>query len=407
MLEVVMARVSELRVNPWNPRRMRSERKGPFLRAMVQQQGLLEARPVIVRRSDNVVIAGNQRLLAAIELGWETIPAVFVELDEVEEALWIFLDNRGFGEDDEDLAAELLAELKEHGGDLDLSGFERSETDRLLRRLAYRDKDPDQLPVPERIETDSTLGSVYPVGRHRVMCGDATDPAQVDELLAGAQPTLLATDPPFGVELDNSWRDQAGLNSRGARVAGHATTTLASDSRADWGEAYALVPSLEVAYVWHASRHACEVQAGLEQAGFEVRQQIIWNKELFVLSRSRYHWQHEPCLFATRVGGTAPWFGPRNQSTIWSAPSPKMVAATGRLEGDEKVDHPAQKPVLLYQRPIENHLEPGGIVYDPFAGSGTALIAAELTGRICLAMELDPRCVDLIRARYREFTDEH
>jgi DNA modification methylase len=399
--------VSELKLNERNPRRMRPERWQEFLRTLAAKRLLLEARPVIARRSDGVVVAGNQRLRGALELGWETIPAVLVELDEVEQAYWMFLDNRGFGEDDEDLAAELLAELHERGGELVFTGLERVETDALLRRFGYRDRDPDA-PVTIPVgEPSSIRGRIYELGRHRVLVGDATDPADVAMLLAGAEPTLLVTDPPYGVELDNSWREQAGLNRGRRRSVEHTTTTLAADTRADWSEAYQRVPSLQIAYVWHASRHACLVQAGLEAAGFELRQEIIWDKGLFALSRQAYHWQHEPCAFAVRPGLKVPWYGRRNQSTVWSEPSPKMVAARIRGEGDQSVDHPAQKPVALYRRPIENHLEPGGIVYDPFAGSGTAVIAAELTGRTAYVMDTDARCVDLVRARYAEFTREH
>jgi hypothetical protein len=372
---------------------------------MEAERRLLEVRPVIAL-PDGLVVAGNQRLLAARQLSWETIPAVFADLDEEQAARWTLLDNRGFGEDDVDLVAELLAELQERGSDLDLTGFERAETDALLRRLAYREKDPDALPDPDTMRADSVAGTVYELGRHRAMCGNATDPAQVAELLAGAEPTLLTTDAPYGVSLDNGWRERAGLNGGCRRGREHATTTIASDGRADWSEAYELVPSLEVAYLWHASRHACDVQGGLERIGFEIRQQIIWDKGAFALSRQHYHWGHEPCLYAVRAGAKVPWYGPRNQSTVWEAPSPKMVSTAAAGAGaDRRVDHPTQKPALLFTRPIENHLEPGGIVYDPFAGSGTALIAAELTGRVAYVMELDPRCVDLIRARYREFTD--
>jgi DNA modification methylase len=420
VLRVVEAKIASLQANARNPRRIRPRRLEQLMRTLVAERELLEARPLIVLM-DGTVIGGNQRLAAAVALGWETIPAVFVELDEVRAAVWMFLDNRPFGEDDEDLAAELLAELAARGGDLDLTGFERSETDALLRRLSARERDPDaaiQLPDEEPV---SKVGEVYELGRHRLMCGDATDASQVEELLAVDEPVLIATDPPYGVELDNAWRDRARLNGRArsgraaggettaARITasnGHASTGILSDSRADWSAAYALVPSCLVLYVWHASAHACEVQAGLERHGFVVRQQLVWDKGLFALSRQHYHWRHEPCLYATRVGARVPWFGPANQSTVWEAPSPKMVAAAGRGRGDEKVDHPTQKPVLLFSRPIENHLGRGQVVYDPFAGSGSALIAAELTGRRCVAMELDPRCCDLIRARWEEFTGD-
>ena len=328
-------------------------------------------------------------------------------------ATWTFLDNRQFGEDDEDLAAELLAELQARGVDLELTGFERAETDALLRRLLRGETDPDLvLPVPEG-KPDSKLGIVYELGPHRVMCGDATNPEHVGALLAGAVPLLLATDPPYGVNLDNRWRDRAGVNSRpgsssgrarGRPLDGHAHASIASDDRCDWSQAYELVPSLRIAYVWVASARACEVETGLERIGFQVRQQLIWDKGLFALSRQHYHWAHEPCLYATKPGERVPWYGPRNQSTIWRAASPKMVMAAGREPGDVKVDHPTQKPVLLFSRPIENHLRPGETVYDPFAGSGTALIAAELTGRVCYAMELDARCCDLVRQRYEVFS---
>jgi DNA modification methylase len=406
MLQVVEAPVAELVLNERNPRRMREERWPAFLRSLEASRRLLEFRPVIADRKTKKVIAGNHRAEGAIRLNWSTIPVVFVDdVDELEAAVWGLLDNNQFADDDEDLVAELLAELRERGVDLELTGFERSETDALLRRLALREKDPDAvLSVPDG-EPDSRPGAVYELGVNRLMCGDATDPAQVAELLAGREPRLLVTDPPYGVELDNSWREGAGLNGRRSRPE-HSATTLACDDRADWSEAYALVPSLQVGYVWHASRHACEVQAGLERCGFEVKQTLIWDKGAFVLSRSRYNWQHEPCFYATRAGVSVPWFGPRNQSTVWQAPSPKMVAVRSSDPADARANHPSQKPALLFRRPIENHLSPGEALYEPFAGSGTAIVAAELTGRVCLAMELDPRCCDLIRARYREFTGE-
>jgi DNA modification methylase len=411
-LRVVRGRVADLRVNPRNPRRISQARFEQLLRTMAAEPELLEARPVIAR-PDGLVVAGNHRVLGARELGWETIPVVYAELDELREAYWMFLDNQSFAVDDDDLVAELLAELAERGGELELTGFDRAETDALLGRLLHEHGDPDEVVELAGGEPESQPGVVYELGPHRLLCGDATDPDQVAALLAGERPVLIATDPPYGVELDNGWRDRAGLNRSGrSRAAAgpdgaHATTQIASDQRADWSAALELVDSCQVAYVWHASRHACLVAAGLERIGLQVRQQLIWDKGLFALSRADYHWAHEPCLYAKRAGSRLPWLGPRNQSTVWQAPSPKMMLAKNGEAGDERVDHPTQKPVLLFARPIENHLHRGEPLYDPFAGSGSALIAAELTGRRCLAAEIDPRCCDLIRTRYQRFTDGH
>jgi hypothetical protein len=347
MLRVVEAKLTDLKVNRRNPRRLRPERRPQFLRTLAAERELTEARPVIALK-DGTVIAGNQRVEGARELGWLTIPTVFVELDELRATTWMFLDNRSFGEDDEDLAAELLAELAARGGDLDLTGFARSETDALLRRLVHRDKTADELPAVLDGKPDSELGAVYQLGPHWLGCGDATNAEHVARLLAGTVPALIATDPPYSVNLDNAWRDRAGINrraesSRQGRTTGHAATTIASDSRADWSDAYALVPSCEVIYVWHASAHACLVRAGLERIGFEIKQQIIWSKGLFALSRQDYHWAHEPCWYAKRQGAKVAWLGPRNQPTVWQAASPKMVMASGTGVGDGKVDHPTQK----------------------------------------------------------------
>lgn len=414
MLKIVDANVNELVANPQNPRRMRPARWAQFLKTMVAERGLVDASPVIARRSDMVVISGNMRLEGARELGWTTIPTVFAEVDDLQAATWALLANRHFGEDDDELTAELLAELRERGADLDLTGFERKETDALLRRLLHRDKDPDLvLPVAEGAP-DSEVGVVYELGSHRVMCGDATNPEHVGELLRGGAPVLLVTDPPYGVQLDHRWRDEVVANRRsgsvggragGRPLTGHAHSSIRGDERCEWSEAYELVPSLAVGYVWTASAYACEVEAGLERIGFQVRQQIIWDKGMFALSRQHYHWQHEACFYSTRRGSRVPWYGPRNQSTVWRAASPKMVAASAGTPADGKVDHPTQKPVALFTIPITNHLQVGEVVYDPFAGSGTSLIAAELTGRTAYAMELDPRCVDLIRQRWEAFSD--
>ena len=288
---------------------------------------------------------------------------------------------------------------------------EAREIDELVARMKReaRGVDPDN--VPELPKTPvSKRGDLYVLGKHRLLCGDSTNTADVARLLTGEEPFLLLTDPPYGVELDMEWRDRAGLNGMGPaqpsymhrRKEGHTNTSISGDTRADWSEAFELVPSLTVAYVWHASAFTIEVGQGLRRIGFRLSQFIVWDKEQLVLSRQHYHWQHEPCWYA-RKKGSPPFIGPRDQTTIWKARSPKMIMAGSQ---EERVDHPTQKPVVLYTRPVENHLPMGGLFYEPFGGSGTGIIAAEQTARRCYAMEIDPIYVDVAVQRWERFTGE-
>ena len=185
------------------------------------------------------------------------------------------------------------------------------------------------------------------------------------------------------------------------RTRGHRNTTLSGDTRVDWAEAFALVPSLTVGYIWHAGVHAAEVATGLERIGFEIVAQVIWDKTLFAIGRSWYHWSHEPCWVVRKVGAKVPFRGSRDQATIWRVPSPKMIMG-GSTEA--KQDHPTQKPLLLFETPIRNHLRAGDAVYDPFLGSGTALIAAERTGCRGYGMEIDPLYVEVALRRWERFS---
>jgi DNA modification methylase len=226
----------------------------------------------------------------------------------------------------------------------------------------------------------------------------------------------MITDPPYGIELDSEWRDRAGLNDGSRlgskhsypaeasymkhRTEGHKNTSISSDTRADWSDAFALVPSLEVAYVWHASKFTREVLDGLLRIGFLHHQQIIWDKGRTVLTRTHYWFQHEPCWYVRRKN--APWFGKAGEnSTIWHSPSPKFIMGGS---DEEKFDHPTQKPVELMRRPILNHTQRGELVYEPFLGSGTTLAAAEVTERVCYGIELDPKYVDVVVQRWQQLT---
>jgi len=405
-LRRLLVAVSDLTAHPRNPRRGNVE----AIRASLERFG--QQRPILAL-PDGTVVAGNHTLRAAVDAGWTHIAVVRSDLTQAEVEAYLLADNRtgDLGEYEDKMLAELLKPYYDADA-LNGTGYERDDVEELLTRLTWdglgaREGADDAAPEPP-VEPCSQRGEVFQFGLHRLMCGDATSAEDVALLLDGAEPMLMLTDPPYGIELDMEWRDRAGHNEMGPaqrsylRTEGHLNTTISGDTRADWSEAFELVPSLKIAYVWHASRHACEVKSGLERIGFHVAQTIIWDKTRFAMSRSHYHWQHEPCFYA-RKQGSRKWRGSFDQSTIWAAPSPKMIMADSH---EEKVDHPTQKPVLLYTRPLENHLRSGEAFYEPFGGSGSAIIAAEQTGRVCYAMELDPRYCDVIRQRYADFTGQ-
>ena len=345
-----------------------------------------------------VLIAGHGRVLAARRLGLETVPViVLAHLSETQKKAFRIADNKlalNAGWNDELLRLE-IEELQVLDFDLGLTGFGGEELETLLGVAGDDDgaggdaADDDAAPEPP-VEPVSRPGDLWCLGKHRLLCGDATVATDVERLLAGMVPHLMVTDPPYGVSYDPAWRNEAGVSST-AR-----TGKVANDDRADWREAWALFPG-EVVYVWHAAVHARVVAESLEVCGFVVRSQIIWSKPRFVLGRGDYHWQHEPCLYAVRKGGTGHWQGARDQATVWPI-------ASG--EDDGATVHGTQKPVACMRRPIENNSAEGDSVYEPFSGSGTTLIAAERTGRRCFALELDPRYVDVAVTRWQTLTGE-
>ena len=359
--------------------------------------------PVVVD-SAGVIVIGHLRRTAAKAIGLTECPVhVASDLSPAQIKALRLADNRTHDEADwvDDLIQSELLELKGMDFDLGLTGFNTREIDAFT--LPANPAEDEVPPLPEVPVTRP--GDVWLCGPHRVLCGDATSQEAVSHLLGESRPFLMVCDPPYGIQLDSEWRDRAGLNGAGPaepsymkhRTEGHHETSISGDTRADWSAAFALVPSLEVAYVWHASVFTREVLDGLLRIGFLYPQQIIWNKGRTVLTRTHYWYQHEPCWYVRKKN--APWFGKAGEnSTIWDSPSPKFIMGGSK---EEKFDHPTQKPVELMRRSILNHTKPGELVYDPFLGSGTTLAAAELTERVCYGLELDPKYVDVIVQRWQ------
>jgi len=358
----------------------------------------------ILRDETGTVIAGHARLRAAAlnrSRGHENFARVPVMTargwSAEEKRAYAIADNQAAvmaGWDYELLGGEIQA-LTDASFDTSLLGF--SEAD--LRRLTGYSgglTDPDAAPAISDIAV-SRPGDVWLMNKHRVLCGSATEAGDVQKLFAGSRPALMVTDPPYGVNYDPERRRVAGVSSS-ERVG-----KVQNDDRADWREAWALFPG-DVAYVWHAGKFAAQVQLSLEAAGFEIRAQIMWRKAHFAIGRGDYHWQHEPCWYAVRKGGKRKWNGDRRQSTVWDIAGVTSAKGTDIETADESSVHGTQKPVECMRRPIENNSRAGDIVYDPFLGSGTTVIAAEQCERICFGIEIDPIYVDVIVRRWQNFT---
>jgi DNA modification methylase len=344
---------------------------------------------------DGELIAGHGRVLAAAQLGIATVPVIVMpHLSDAQRRAYRIADNKltELGEWDEAMLLQEVQELLAEEYDLDLLGFNEADLAHLLRDGAAQDgtgavEGEDETPEPP-ITPVTLPGDLWVMGKHRLICGDSTSVEVVGKLLGAVTPLLMVTDPPYGVDYDPSWRNQAGA-AKTKRIG-----KVLNDDRADWHEAWALFPG-DVAYVWHGALHAGEVAASLMAAGFNVRSQIIWAKDRLVLSRGDYHWQHEPCWYAVRKSGKGHWAGDRKQTTLWAISGKDQDAATV---------HGTQKPVECMRRPMLNNSSPGQAVYEPFMGSGTTLIAAETTGRVCFGIELNPVYVDVAVERWQQFT---
>jgi DNA modification methylase len=349
--------------------------------------------PVLVDE-EGTLIAGHGRVMAAKKLGISEVPVMVAEgWSEAQRKAYVLADNKlalNAGWDNELLRVELEG-LKELDFDISLTGFSGDELVSILADKTDGLTDPDQTPEPP-VDPVSEPGDVWLLGNHRIVCGSSTEVESVDKALNGVKPHLMVTDPPYGVEYDADWRNKA-MRADGSKVGGRAVGKVLNDDKADWREAWALFPG-DVAYVWHAGNMAHVVAESLLSCDLHIRAQVIWAKSQFVIGRGDYHPQHEPCWYAVRKGKTGHYDGGRKQSTLWQIDKPQK-SETG---------HSTQKPVECMKRPIENNSSPGQAVYEPFSGSGTTIIAAEMTGRCCHAIELNPAYVDVAVTRWQDFT---
>lgn len=439
--------------NPRNPNK-HPDKQIKLLAKIIRQQGWRA--PVTVSLRSGLVVRGHGRLLAAAYLGAAEVPVDYQEYaSEAEEWADLIADNRiaELASLDSRALVDLIEELDTGFIDVELTGYSEEALTALIHALDGTDDDApageDDLPaIPETPRTKP--GDLWLLGHHRLLFGDATSKADLARVTKGEKAHLVFTDPPYGVDYESQRLGK-----------------IRNDALADDALVGLLVPALKLAalhsidtaafYIWHASATRRDYEHALDMAGLMERQYLIWVKTHAVLGHADYHWSHEPCFYAFKAGHSPNFYGDRAQQTIWRAVLAKtkeigmtlgngvvlLDGAGGRLylapkapkgkktrhiriaQGDQvyiatdtlandaweiardtQTEHPTQKPVELARRAIENSSLPGDIVLDPFVGSGTTLVAAELTGRRCHAVELDPRWCDVVVGRWERLTGQ-
>ena len=359
------------------------------LRASLREFGFIN--PVIIDGDYNI-IAGHGRVMAAKEEHIEEVPCVFADhLTPAQKKAYILADNRmaqDAGWDEELLRIEIEA-LQAEAFDVGLTGFEEQEIADLFASEDDNVED-DDFDLNEALEKAAFVkrGDVWQVGRHRLMCGDATSEEDVATLMDGKKANLIVTDPPYGV----SFKSSDGLTIQNDSIKGEEFYNFLLQA---FQNVAAHLEKGGAAYIFHADTEGLNFRKAFQDAGFHLAGCCIWVKNSLVLGRSDYQWQHEPVLYGFLKNGKHPWYSDRSQTTIWNFDKPKR-----------NKNHPTSKPLDLLAYPIGNSSQANGIVVDTFGGSGSTLMACEQTNRICHTMELDEKYASVILRRYVEDTGD-
>lgn len=381
-MQYYLADVSELIPYVRNAR-THSEAQVAQIAASIREFGFLS--PILVAE-DNTILAGHGRLAAALKLGLKKVPCVKENhLTETQKRAYIIADNKlslNAGWDSELLAVE-LSELEGADFNLDLLGFDEAELSSIFD--ADKDVSDDDFDVEKELEEPcfSKTGDIWMLGKHRIICGDATKLETYKTLLENTKVNLVVTDPPYNVNYEGSAGKIKNDNMEDDKF-----YQFLFNSFVNMEQAMADDASI---YVFHADTEGLNFRKAFQDAGFYLSGCCIWKKPSLVLGRSPYQWQHEPCLYGWKKKGKHKWYAGRKETSVWEFEKPKKNA-----------DHPTMKPIALLAYPIKNSSMTNSLVLDPFAGSGSTLIACEQTGRICYAIELDEKYCDVIVKRYIE-----
>jgi DNA modification methylase len=359
--------------------------------------------PIVIDKN-NTVIVGHGRLEASKLLGLKDVPVIQVDLTEEQAKAYRLADNKlNESEWDMGLVIEELKGLSEPM--VDLTGFDKD-------LLIEPDEKDDE--IPEDCPPVAQLGDIWQLGNHRVMCGDSTKIEDVEKLMDGNKADMVLTDPPYNVNYEGG----TGMKIENDNMSDKSFLNFLTDSFKRMASSIKLGGSF---YVWHADSEGLNFRKAIKEAGFIVKQCIIWNKNSLVMGRQDYQWKHEPCLYGWKDGSSHLWYGDRNKTTVLKVPEDEAKAYVWfkkqlKLQENKNLsvfnfnkplkngEHPTMKPVELLQKQIINSTKQEDVVIDFFLGSGSTLVACEKTNRICYGMELDPKYVDVIIKRWEDYT---
>lgn len=408
-LEFEYVEIDSLKPFKGNPRKI-SDKGLEKLQSSVESFGFTN--PVLAQKSSRMVIAGHQRIKAAVAAGLSQVPVIWLDFDDEKAKAYNIADNRLNQESewDYEALADLLQDLEDTDMDLTLTGFDRDELDELHMwepQIELGDIIEDE-PPPLVEEPFSLLGDLWALGAHRLLCGDSTKMEDILTLMGGQTADMVFTDPPYNVDVTGGTKKA--LKIKGDHQSDYAYYRFLEDV---FKNLYQVTEDGGAIYVFHADTESLNVRMAFRESGFKLSQGLVWVKHRLVLSRQDYHWQHEsiafgwkesekfyeeghqPIMYGWKPTAGHVWNGDRRQTTVWEFDRP--------LQSKE---HPTMKPVSLCAYGISNSSRKGNIVLDPFGGSGSTLIACEQIGRVCYMCELDPKYADVILTRYLKFTEE-
>lgn len=363
----------EIKPNPENPRIIKDEAFAKLVKSLQDFPEMASVREVVLNK-DHVILGGNMRFKAMVEAGWKDIPVKIVDWPEEQQREFVIKDNVSGGEWDWDiLANEWDTELLDEWG-LDVPAWDTEE-----------ELEEDEAPeVNEKDPAKSKPGVIYKLGEHRVMCGNATSEDDINTLLGEQKIDLYLSDPPYNVDYTGKTKDALKIENDkmddGEFLSFLADSFRRADEHLKDGAAF---------YIFHADSEGYNFRAAVKEVDWMLKQCLIWVKQSMVMGRQDYQWKHEPILYGWKSGASHSWYSDRKQTTVLEFDRPSRNA-----------DHPTMKPLNILGYLIQNSTKAGDLVFDNFLGSGSTLMAADQTGRVCYGTELDPRYVDVIRKRW-------